>query len=143
MPKKKRGSVISTSPITKKSTPRPTSVVNIPDLTTVLSMPIIFLYKMKSPSMITEKLVCSTSQTTPKETSLSMALIVMKKLEKLSIPSTSASVENAGMKGVPPLSSLRRRAVAGPKTNVALVRLVVAAMCSKSWRRASVVVDAA
>ena len=101
-----------------KSTPMVTTVVSIPDFTSIFSTIMTLFNTMNRASMSTEKLVLIMSPRTPKTTSRREGTIVMKKTESSFSADVSAVVGNVGAEKPPPLCSCSRRAVANPKVKV-------------------------
>ena len=98
-----------------KSTPMVTTVVSMPDFTSILSMPMTALSRWKKASMMMEKVVRITSMRMPKTTSSSEGNMVTKKEASASSATVSTELSNTGMEKPPPDRSCRWRAVARPK----------------------------
>ena len=118
MAAKSIGSAISVRKIRAKSTPMVTTVVSMPDFTSILSTIMIDFMIWKKASMRTEKLVLMTSLRMPKTTSSSEGNMVIAKTASSLSADVSAVVGKVGAEKPPPLCSCSRRAVARPNVNV-------------------------
>ena len=135
MAAKSIGSASSVNRMTMKSTPTPMSVVISPDLISILAVVMSCSSTVWMTSMITEKLVMSTSCAMAKNMSHSIGKMERKKVESASSALTSGSSRKAGSGMSSSSASARsRRAVATPKTYVSLLTAATA-----SARRAAAV----